>query len=143
MTTESPGAARAGTSPRPRLAVIGAVIAALALAGALIWLFSGEGDQPKPPVNLSDLAFVDGTLNVVEDDLLVMTAFQPVDGRGEITFSIPEKYQPNFDMAHLRSHSSVGIPTRVYYIEQNGQFLAVYKADAPANGPANRPSAGS
>jgi hypothetical protein len=108
-------------------------IPALFLLGMLIWLFSAEGAQPDAPTNLSDLPTVDGTLNVVEADRLVMTAFEPLDGDTEVEFEIPEKYQGNFDVAHLRSHSSVGIPTRIYYLEQDGKRLAVYKEDAPVN----------
>lgn len=103
------------------------------LLGALVWLFSAEGAQPEAPTNLSDLPTVDGTLNVVEAERLVMTPFEPLDGDSEVEFEIPEKYQGNFDVAHLRSHSSVGIPTRIYYLEQDGRRLAVYKEDAPVN----------
>ena len=39
----------------------------------------------------------------------------------------------NFDIAHLRSHSSIGLPTRIFYLEENGKRYAVYKVDAPAN----------
>ena len=110
---------------------------AVLLLGALVWLFAAEGSQPPAPTDLADLADlprVDGTLNVVEETRLVMTPFEPLDGDAEVEFTIPEKYRANFDLAHLRSHSSVGIPTRIYYLEQDGQLLAVYKADAPANG---------
>lgn len=128
---------RAGDPSPPRRRdrrFLGAAAAAAALTlGGLGWLFAGEGAAPAPPVNLADLPKVDGTLNVVEADRLVMTAFEPVDGSDQVTFTIPEQYRKNFDMAHLRSHSSVGIPTRVYYIDRDGVRLAVYKGDAPAN----------
>ena len=107
---------------------------AVVLLGALVWLFAAEGSQPPAPTNLADLPRVDGTLNVVEETRLVMTPFEPLNGDAEVEFTIPDKYRANFDLAHLRSHSSVGIPTRIYYIEQDGVLLAVYKADAPANG---------
>lgn len=108
------------------------------MLGGLIWLFSAEGAEPNRPAQLSDLPTVDGTLNVVEADRLVMTAFEPLDGDSEVEFEIPEKYQGNFDQAHLRSHSSVGIPTRIYYLEQDGKRLAVYKEDAPVNNGVSR-----
>ncbi|MEV6524549.1 hypothetical protein AB0M43_21555 [Longispora sp. NPDC051575] len=117
-----------------------AVVVAVVLAAGVGWLFWSEGEQPKPPTNLSELARADGTLNVVEDGRLVMTPFAPVDGKTQVEFRIPEKYRKNFDMAHLRSHSAVGLPTRVYYLQQGGEYLAVYKADAPANGTQQSPA---
>lgn len=108
----------------------------LALLLALGWLFSAEAQAPPAPANLADLPRVDGTLNVVEADRLVMTLFEPLDGKTEVEFVVPDKYAGNFDLAHLRSHSSVGIPTRIYYLDQkqDGAYVAVYKDDAPANG---------
>jgi hypothetical protein len=107
----------------------------IALLAGLGWLFSAEGTAPAAPENLADLPRVDGTLNVVEADRLVMTLFEPLDGQSEVEFIVPEKYAGNFDLAHMRSHSSVGIPTRIYYLDQkqDGAYVAVYKADAPAN----------
>jgi hypothetical protein len=111
--------------------VIAAVV--VVLVAPVVWLFWSEGAQPKAPVNLADLPRVDGTLNTVEADRLVMTPFEPLDGKTQVEFEVPAKYRENFDLAHLRSHSSVGIPTRLYYLKQDGRYLAVYKADAPAN----------
>ena len=39
----------------------------------------------------------------------------------------------NFDIAHLQSHSSVALPTRLYLERSGGRYFAVYKEDAPAN----------
>lgn len=100
------------------------------------WLFSAEATAPPAPANLADLPRADGTLTVAESDRLIMTLFEPLDGRTEVEFVVPDKYAGNFDLAHLRSHSSVGIPTRIYYLDQkqDGAYIAVYKGDAPANG---------
>lgn len=117
---------------RRRWPVLLAIPAVLVLA-AVVWLFSSEGAAPAPPADLASLPVVDGTLNVVEADRLVMTPFAPLDGATSLEFSIPEQYAPNFDLAHLRSHSSVGIPTRIHYLERGGRLLAVYKSDAPVN----------
>lgn len=108
-------------------------LATLAILGALVWLFGSEGQQPQAPTNVKDLPRVDGTLIEVEARRLVMRPFEPLDGSEKIEFTIVDKYAKNFDLAHLRSHSSVAIPTRIYYLKRDGEYLAVYKTDAPAN----------
>jgi hypothetical protein len=113
-----------------RLAVVAFALGACVL---LFLLFRGEDVQPAAPVNVQDLPRVDGTLMVVEDDRLVMRPFEPLDGQSEVEFEIRDAYRDNFDLAHLRSHSSVGIPTRVYYRRDGDVYVAVYKEDAPAN----------
>jgi hypothetical protein len=106
---------------------------ALLACGLLFLLFRGEGAAPPAPVNLQDLPRVDGTLLVVEDDRLVMEPFEPLEGKDEITFELRDAYRQNFDLAHLRSHSSVAIPTRIFYRKDGDAYVAVYKQDAPAN----------
>jgi hypothetical protein len=118
---------------RKRLLIAAVAGVAIVLVAGVIWLFSSEGEAPKAPVNVADLPRVDGTLNVVEPDRLVMTPFTPLDGKTSIEFTVPEKYRGSFDLAHLRSHSSVGLPTRIFYLKEGEQYIAVYKADAPAN----------
>jgi hypothetical protein len=105
----------------------------LAIFVALFLLFRGESAPPAAPVNVEDLPRVDGTLMVVEDDRLVMRPFEPLEGKSEIEFEMRDTYRKNFDFAHMRSHSSVGIPTRIYYRKDGEILVAVYKADAPAN----------
>ena len=85
------------------------------------------------PVDVFDLPTMDGTLVVVEPPKLVLSAFKPVDGQEEIEFTIRDQDKRNFDVAHLRSHSSIGLPTRIFYLEEGGKRYAVYKTDAPAN----------
>ena len=99
---------------------------------ALFLLFRGSS-PPAAPVNVEDLPRVDGTLTAVEDDRLMMQPFEPLDGDVEIEFELREAYKQNFDVAHLRSHSAVGIPTRIYYRRDGDVYVAVYKTDAPAN----------
>ena len=141
-TPDEPGAAsaqdRPGRSHTKRNLLIAVPVLALLLA--LGWLFSAEAQPPSAPADLADLPRADGTLSVVEADRMVMTLFEPLDGEDEKEFVVPEKYAGNFDLAHLRSHSSVGIPTRIYYLDQqqDGAWVAVYKADAPANGSAEQ-----
>ena len=100
---------------------------------ALFLLFRGESAPPAAPVNLEDLPRVDGTLTAVEDNRLVMKPFEPLDGKSEVEFELRDAYKKNFDFAHLRSHSAVGIPTRIYFRRDGDVYVAVYKADAPAN----------
>jgi hypothetical protein len=132
------GGSVAGGDRRRLLAFIAITLALV--VGALGWLFWSEGAQPAaPPVALETLPRVDGTLLVVERDRLVMKPFEPLNGQARIEFAIPEQYRQYFDLAHLRSHASVGIPTRIYYLERDGGLLAVYKGDAPVN---SKPSSG-
>lgn len=132
-TAEAPPPAPSPSASRRRLLALVAVAMAI-VVGALGWLFWSEGSQPPPPpVALETLPRVDGVLTVVERDRLVLKPFQPLDGRSEVEFSVPEQYRQYFDLAHLRSHASVGIPTRIYYLEREGALVAVYKSDAPVN----------
>lgn len=114
----------------PRMKYIAAAIVTLLAAAGLIMLFGGGSDEPAKPAAAEGLAYMDGTLAVVEQDRLVL---KPFSGSREITFTIRAEDQDNFDIAHLQSHSSVAIPTRIYYREQDGAFYAVYKEDAPVN----------
>jgi hypothetical protein len=113
-----------------QLTVAGITLVVLA---ALFFLFRGESAPPAAPVNVEELPRVDGTLTAVEDDRVVMKPFEPLDGKAEIEFEVREAYKRNFDLAHLRSHSAVGIPTRIYYRRDGDVYVAVYKTDAPAN----------
>ena len=121
------GDARRGPS-RVRLAI--ALALCLALLGVLLWLFSPGGEGPGLPANLSDLPRMDGTIVAVEDDQLVM---EPFDGRAELTFLVRDADRGQFDFTHLRSHSAIGLPTRLFYRREGGRLYAVYKMDAPAN----------
>ena len=124
------GEARRGPS-RVKLAIACAL--SLALLGGLLWLFSPGGEDPQAPPGLADLPRMDGTIVEVEESALVMRPFEPVDGQEEVTFLIQPENREEFDFAHLRSHSSIGLPTRIFYERENGRMYAVYKMDAPAN----------
>jgi hypothetical protein len=103
------------------------------LLAGLFWLFRPGGESANAPVDVFKLPKMDGTLVVVEPPRLVLRPFQPVDGQREVEFTIREQDMKNFDLAHLRSHSSIGLPTRLFYLEEDGKRYAVYKVDAPAN----------
>ncbi len=114
----------------PRLKLLLAAIAVCLAGVGLILLFGGGSTEPSRPASVRDLPFVDGTLVVAEQTRLVL---RPADGGAEITFTIRPEDVGNFDLAHLQSHSAVGIPTRIYYEEDGGTRYAVYKEDAPVN----------
>ena len=114
----------------PRMKFLALALAAALAAVGLYALFGGGSNEPARPAGTADLAFMDGTLTVVEEDRLVLRAF---DGQGETTFAIKPEDQGNFDIAHLQSHSSVGIPARIYYRDEGVTTYAVYKEDAPVN----------
>ncbi len=114
----------------PRLRYLAAALVTLLVAAGLIMLFGGGSDEPAKPAAAEGLAYMDGTLTVVEQDRLVM---RPATGAGEVTFVIRPEDAGNFDIAHLQSHSSVAIPTRIFYRDVGGIFYAVYKEDAPVN----------
>ena len=113
----------------PRLKLLLAALVVCLAAVGLILLFGGDGGEPTKPASAQDLPFIDGTLLVAEETRLVL---RPADG-AEVTFTIRPEDVENFDIAHLQSHSSVGIPTRIYYEEDGGTRYAVYKEDAPVN----------
>ena len=109
-------------------------LAAAATASLLLYLFVGPADGPDPPRDLESLRYVDGTLTVVEERRLVMRPFEPVDGRrGELEFRIRDGDARYFDIAHMQSHSAVAVPTRIYFEQEGGRYIARFKEDAPAN----------
>ena len=117
-----------GGPPRVKL-LLAALVVCLAAVG-LILLFGGGSSEPSRPASADELPYVDGTLVVAEETRLVL---RPADGSAEITFAIRPEDVANFDIAHLQSHSSIGIPTRIYYEEDGATKYAVYKEDAPVN----------
>ena len=114
--------------PRAKYLIIAGVV--LVACIGLVLLFGGGSSEPDRPAGVEDLAFADGTLTVVEQDRLVM---RPFNGSTDLVFAVRPEDAGNFDIAHLQSHSSVGIPTRIFYREEGGTRYAVYKEDAPVN----------
>lgn len=111
--------------------------AALVSLAVLIALFSGSSENAAPPpayvtdtTAAPQVQRVDGTLTLVQEDRLVL---EPFSGEAEMTFTILPEDLPNFDIAHMQSHSSVALPTRIYYERAGGRLVARYKEDAPAN----------
>lgn len=126
---EQAPAPRPGYDP-PRLKLLLAAIVACLAAVGVILLFGGGSSEPSKPASAQDLPYIDGTLVIAEETRLVL---RPADGGSEVTFAIRAEDVGNFDIAHLQSHSSIGIPTRIYYEEDGGTRYAVYKEDAPVN----------
>ena len=114
----------------PRVKLLLVALAVCLVAVGLVLLIGGGSDEPSKPAAAQDAAFMDGTLVVVEETRLVL---KPSDGSADVTFTIRPEDVGNFDIAHLQSHSSVGIPTRIYYEEADGTRYALYKEDAPVN----------
>src|SRR5688572_19300737 len=99
------------TAPsRPRWLIPAAAVVTLIALGGLFWLFRPGGEEANAPVDVFKLPTMDGTLVVVEPPRLVLKPFKPVDGKDEIEFTIRDQDKGNFDVAHLRSHSSIGLP---------------------------------
>lgn len=104
------------------------------LLGVGIWLFApSDLTEVQPPPDIESYAYVDGVLSEVELPTLSMNAYEAINGSTELTFVVPDENLQYFDVVHLRAHSSIGLPTRVFYKEQDGELIAVYKIDAPAN----------
>jgi hypothetical protein len=114
----------------PRMKYLALALSALLAAVGLFALFGGGSGEPERPAGTQQLPFMDGTLTVVEQDRLVLRDF---DNTSQTTFAVKPEDAGNFDIAHLQSHSSVGIPTRIYYRDEGGTKYAVYKEDAPVN----------
>lgn len=129
-------ATRSVTAPlttRRRWAISAGSALAAVFLGIVIWLFGSTPPEVERPADIASLPSVDGTLLVVESDRLVLDAFRKVEGEREITFVIRERDRSHFDLAHLRSHSSIALPTRLFYERDGDTYYAVYKEDAPAN----------
>lgn len=118
--------------PSPRVAAWSGTLAALFL-GVMLWLFGSAPPELERPVNIESLPSVDGTLLEVDSRKLVLEPFRALDGKDEVTFRIRKADAGHFDIAHLRSHSSIALPTRLYYERDGDTYYAVYKEDAPAN----------
>ena len=127
-----PPAERADYQPPRMKYLVAALVTCLAAVGLII-LFGGGSNEPEKPAGVDEMAFVDGTLTVVEQTRLVMKPFQPLDGKAEVEFVLRPQDAGNFDIAHLQSHSSVAIPTRIYYRREGDTLYAIYKEDAPVN----------
>lgn len=117
-----------GTRWRRNAALLGVAAA----CSALLFLFLGPTRAPEPPPGLSSMAFADGTLTVVEDDRLVLEPFA-AGARGALRFIIRPEDERYFDIAHVQSHSSVALPTRIYYERSGTRLYARFKEDAPVN----------
>lgn len=144
--SDPPASRRAAKAAgRRRLAAAGAILDLLVVVGivvvGIVVLFSGSAEEtagPPPEVQSaaeqggdSSVKTVDGTLTVVEQDRLVLQPFEP--GSDEMEFVIDSPDAGNFDIAHMQSHSSVALPTRIYYERDGDRLLAKYKEDAPVN----------
>lgn len=117
-----------GTTWRRNAALLGAAV----VFSALLFLFLGPARAPDPPPGLASMAFADGTLTVVENDRLVLEPFGDAR-RDALVFAIRPADTRYFDIAHMQSHSSVALPTRIYYERSGERLYARFKEDAPAN----------
>jgi hypothetical protein len=123
--------------PTPKFLQIPVALLTISLTAFLgigIWLFApSDTGEVKPPPGLESFQYVDGVMTKVELPRLVMKSFTDVEGKSNLEFSVPESSLRFFDVVHMRAHSSIGLPTRIYFKEVDGKLIAVYKTDAPAN----------
>ena len=125
---------QAPRKPWGKLATSALTIFLTSLVGVGAWLFApSDLSEVQPPPNIEQYAYVDGVMSEVNLPVLVMNAYEPVNGETVVTFTVPETSLQYFDVVHLRAHSSIGLPTRIYYEEVEGELIAIYKIDAPAN----------
>jgi hypothetical protein len=114
-----------------------ALAALCAVAFACLWLFGLPFDSQtltlEPPRGYEQMKFADGAVKEVEDRKIVLRPFRRVDGRRELEFAIAKDDAPRFDMAHLRAHSAIGVPTRIYFERRGALYFARWKTDAPVN----------
>jgi hypothetical protein len=104
------------------------------MVGAGAWLFAPSSTGiAQPPPNLEQYDYLDGVLVEVDLPQLIMNSYELVDGESRITFRVPDASLQYFDVVHLRAHSSIGLPTRIYYDDLDGELIAVFKTDAPLN----------
>ena len=111
-----------------------ATVAMTTLLGVGAWLFApSELGELQPPPDLASYDYVDGVVSEVEIPRVTLEAYEPIDGERSLVFEVREADARYFDVIHLRAHSSIGLPTRLYYERDGGRLRAVYKEDAPAN----------
>ncbi|MFP5452141.1 MAG: hypothetical protein ACLGG9_10400, partial [Thermoleophilia bacterium] len=105
-----------------------------ALVGVGAWLFApSELGELAPPPDLASYEYVDGVVSDVSLPTVVLESYTQVDGANSITFGVRDADLRYFDVVHLRAHSSIGLPTRIYYERDGDRLWAIYKEDAPAN----------
>lgn len=120
--------------PWPGLVTGLGAFALILLVGLGVWAFApSDAAEIRPPDNIDELPYVDGVMVEVDLPRLVLDAYEPVDGATEVEFRVREGDERYFDVVHLRAHSSIGLPTRVFYEQEGDTYWAVYKEDAPAN----------
>lgn len=90
--------------------------ALILLVGIGAWAFA-PSDAPAitPPENVDELPYADGVMVEVDLPRLVLQSYAPVDGKTEVEFRVRDSDLKYFDVVHLRAHSSIGLPTRVFY----------------------------
>ena len=105
---------------------------AAVLVVALWWLYGPSYAAPQPPADLASLPRIDGTLSAVEERRLVIRPLgAPAPDQRVLWIRYGDSH--NLDRAHLRAHSALGIPTRIFYERAGGRDFAVWKQDAPVN----------
>lgn len=120
---------------RTRPWLVGVVTAALAvLVGVGGWLFApSDLGELQPPPDLASYEFIDGVVSDVSLPTVTIEGYEPLEGATSVTFGVRDGDLRYFDVVHLRAHSSIGLPTRIYYERDGERLWAVYKEDAPAN----------
>ncbi len=115
----------ASSSRSDLLRMAAVVVVLLAVTGVLL-LFTGGSDGGSGAA--ADPS-VDGTLTAVTEQQLTL---RPTDGGQPQRFSIRPIDVRQLDIAHLQTHMSQGLPSRVFYVVEDGLRYAVRVDDLPA-----------
>lgn len=103
------------------------------LAVCLVWLYGPSYALPQAPADLARLPKVDGTLTAVDERRLVLKPLEAGAQDRRLVLWIRYQDERNFQLAHLRAHAALGIPTRLFFRRVGGRDYAVWKEDAPVN----------
>src|SRR3712207_6406088 len=102
------------------------VLAALVVAGLVAGLVLAGGDEdavPRPAGVPEDAPYVDGVLEQVTVDRLVV---RPAGGAKPVELAVTLQRAGKLDLPHLINfHQARDEPVRVYYVERGGRRVAV------------------
>lgn len=122
-----------GRRTRPLLVAV-CTAAVTTLVGVGVWLFApSDLGELQPPPDLASYEFIDGVVSDVSLPTVTIEGYEPLEGATSVSFGVRDGDLRYFDVVHLRAHSSIGLPTRIYYERDGERLWAVYKEDAPAN----------
>ena len=107
-------------------------VALLLLASVVVAVAVSSGGDGDGGGDIADLPTADGVLVLVQPDRLRMRLQEPIDGQLEVDFHVRPEDQADLNVAHLQIHAADGLPTRIFYEEDDGRYVARSAVDLPS-----------